>query len=126
MMRHTFAALAALATVSIGLAAPASAEVPTLGVAHPKGLPDATGLGTVRPTVFSLASTASSTTRDVVWDSWGGAQATGHGVTANGASDPNHPLNLVAQDLGACNGHLVYRQLQRIAPGERGVVDDLC
>lgn len=113
--------------MGVGLATQAqAADGPTLGVAHPAGAPDASGLGTVRPTLFSIASTGSSTTRDVVWDSWGGPQATGHGVTADGASHPNVPLNLVAFDLGTCDGHPAYRKLHRFAPGEQGVVDDIC
>ncbi len=76
--------------VGVGCSASASADqLPTLGSAHPSKLPWADGLGTARPVTFSLASTGSSTVRQVVWDSWGGAQATGHGLTADGAASPN-------------------------------------
>lgn len=100
--------------------------VATLGIAHPSSLPSADGLGTVRPGVFSLASTGSSTVRQVTWDSWGGPQATGHVLEANGADHPNEPVTVVAFDLGACDGQLVYRQLKRIPPGGTGVIDNLC
>lgn len=111
----------------VGIAPVAQADpVPTLGIAHPSSLPWADGLGTVRPSGFSLASTGSSTVRQVTWDSWGGPQATGHGLTANGADDPNEPLTVVAFDLGPCDGQLVYRQLKRAAPGSTGVINDLC
>jgi len=128
---------ALLIAVGVGLCGQANAAPePTLGVAHPSKLPDATGLGTVRPTTISIASTGSSTVRQIVWESWGGPQAKGHGITSNGASEPNVPIDLVALDLGVCGGDPapqstgpVYRQLDRIAPGrtyETGVVDDLC
>ena len=136
-MRTKSAAGAAFLIAGVGLCGQANAApVPTLGITHPSGLPDATGLGTVRPTVISLASTGSSTVRQITWDSWGGPQAKGHGITSNGASEPNVPIDLVALDLGTCGGDPtsgntgpVYRQLDRIAPGrtyETGVVDDLC
>src|SRR6185295_16288441 len=106
MNRVRWAAIAA-AAAGLVFAAPAHAEVPTLGVAHPAGLPDAVGLGTVRPTGFSLGSMARSTIRDIVWDSWGGPQTIGHGVVFDSISDPNMPITVVAQSLGDCGGHLV-------------------
>jgi len=118
------------ATLMVGISPVAQADpVPTLGIAHPSSLPWADGLGTVRPGVFSLASTGSSTVRQVTWDSWGGPQATGHGLAANGADDPNVPVTVVAFDLGTCDGQSVYRQLNRIGPGRSfgtGVIDNLC
>jgi hypothetical protein len=128
MNRVRWAAIAA-AAAGLVFAAPAHAEVPTLGVAHPAGLPDAVGLGTVRPTGFSLGSMATSTIRQITWDSWGGSQAEGHGVVFDSIDNPNMPINLVALDLGTCNGQLVYRQIDEIPPGQTydtGTVFDLC
>jgi hypothetical protein len=119
-----------LGTTMVGIAPVAQADpVPTLGIAHPSSLPWADGLGTVRPGVFSLASTGSSTVRQVTWDSWGGPQATGHGLEANGADHPNEPVTVVAFDLGTCDGQMIYRQLNRIGPGrsfDTGVINNLC
>jgi hypothetical protein len=91
-------------------------STPTLGVAHPNEW--AEGFGTVRPNTFSIASTASSTVRQIAWDSWGGPQAIGHGVTYGGVDDPDVAVQVVAFDLGDCNGQFVYRQVARVAPGQ--------
>ncbi len=100
----------------IALSPAAQADsVPMLG-AHPYQWAD--GFGTVRPSSFSLMSTASSTVRQITWDSWGGPQATGHGLDANGAGNPDVHVTVIAFDLGTCNGQFVYRQVERTAPGQ--------
>lgn len=128
-MRHAVAALAAIAA-GLGLAPAAHADqTPTLGVTHPTGggaLQFATGLGTVRPTVFSLGSTASSTIRNISWDSWGGPQATGHGVRSTAAEPAPERIDLVAKDLGTCGGQLVYRQIEEASPGGSGTTFNIC
>lgn len=91
-------------------------QVPTLGVAHPYEY--AEGFGTVRPSSFSLVSTASSTVQQITWDSWGGPQAIGHGLNPNGAGHPMVPVEVRAFDLGICDGQYVYRQVMRTPPGE--------
>jgi hypothetical protein len=127
MMRHAVAALAVTAA-GLGLAPAAHADqTPTLGVAHPPGSPYATGLGTARPTGFSLGAVAASTIRNITWDSWGGPQATGHGVRSLGAATPEpEPINLIAKDLGTCGGQLVYRQIEETSPGSSGTTFDIC
>lgn len=125
-MRRGLAALAVTAA-GFGLAPVAHADqTPTLGVTHPTGLQFATGLGTVRPTTFSLGSTATSTIRQISWDSWGGPQANGHGVHYDSTTNPDQPIKLVARDLGTCGGQLVYRQIEETNPGSSGTTFDLC
>jgi hypothetical protein len=126
-MRRGLAVLAVAAGFGLAGAPVAHADqTPTLGVAHPSGLPDATGLGTVRPATFSLASMATGTIRQISWDSWGGPQATGHGVHYDSTTNPDQPIRLVAQDLGTCGGQLVYRQIEEMNPGSSGTTFDLC
>lgn len=130
-MRRGLAVLAVIAA-GFGLAgAPAAHadQTPTLGVTHPAGLQFATGLGTVRPNEFSLGSMATSTIRQITWDSWGGSQANGHGVVFDSIDNPNMPIRVVALDLGTCGGHLVYQQIDEIPPGrtyDTGTVFNLC
>lgn len=105
-------AVGAMIGGGIALAPQATAEgdgIPTLGIAHPYQW--AEGFGTVRPTSFSFGSTASSTIRQVTWDSWGDAQATGHGLVFDGVDRPDVAVTVVAFDLGDCNGQRVYRQV---------------
>jgi hypothetical protein len=107
--RRATGAVAALFGLAAFIAKPvASADpVPTLGVDHP--FQWAEGFGTVQPQAFSIASTGSSTVTHVTWDSWGGPQAVGHGLDADGAYNPPLHMKVVADDLGTCRGQLVYR-----------------
>lgn len=126
-MRHAIAALA-VAVAGLGLAPLAHADqTPTLGVAKPAGYPDAEGLGTPRPTVFSIGATAMSTIQHITWDSWGGPQATGHGVHQAAAMPAPERVNLVAKDLGTCGGQLAYRKIEESNPGDSsGTTFDIC
>ena len=102
--------MVAVLTGAVIAAAPAAAEdVPTLGIANPYQY--ATGFGTVKPASFSFGSMASSTFRQVKWDSWGDASAIGHGVVYDGVDNPDLPVTITAFDLGDCNGQRVYRQV---------------
>jgi hypothetical protein len=118
----TLAATAAYGPIIAVTPSAQADSAPTLGIAHPSSLPDATGFGTVRPRGFSTGSMATSTYRQISWDSWGGPRATGHGVVFEGVDNPNAPLTVVAFDLGPCDGQLVYRKLSRATND----VVDLC
>jgi hypothetical protein len=108
--------LAPLLALGLSCAGPAGADPsPTLGTPHP--LQWAEGFGTVQPTYFSLASTASSTVTQITWDSWGGPQAIGHGLNADGVDSPPLHVEVVAFDLGPCAGPPVYRKVARVTPG---------
>jgi len=70
--------------------------------------------GTVRPTGFSIASTAASSVGEIVWESWGEAEAVGSGTSQqNGAGEPKSKVWMLASDLGWCDGKWAYRGLQR-------------
>ncbi len=126
-MRHALAALA-VAVIGLSLAPPARADqTPTLGVAKPAAYPDAEGLGTPSPTMFSIGATAMSTIQHITWDSWGGPQATGHGVRQAAAMPAPERINLVAKDLGNCGGQLAYRKIEESSPGDSsGTTFDIC
>jgi hypothetical protein len=111
---------------AIALPAAHADPAPTLGVARPANLPDADGLGTARPTQFSLGSTAMSTIQHITWDSWGGPQATGHGTRQAAAMPAPERIDLVAKDLGTCGGQLVYRQIEEDASGGPGTTFGIC
>jgi hypothetical protein len=115
--------LAAIIAIPVAAADP----VPTLGIAHP--YENADGFGTARPSWYSTGSTASSTVTDLIWDSWGGPQATGHGLVSNGAGHPKLHLDVTAGDLGMCAGQLVYRTVTSTAtddPGSRPFTMNIC
>ncbi|MFT3661250.1 MAG: hypothetical protein QM809_07570 [Gordonia sp. (in: high G+C Gram-positive bacteria)] len=74
----------------------------------------ATGFGAVKPAGISLASTAASTVGDLMWESWGGEEAVGRGLTQNdGAGNPRSTTWVLASDLGWCEGRWAYRELNR-------------
>jgi hypothetical protein len=117
-----------------------TSQVPTLG-GH--WAPDTEGFGEVKPANVSNGGDPTGVFSDIVWDSWGGAQATGHGTgwwydpdrgedVAGGHSEP---IGLVAYDLQQCGGGLMYRHLavffpehgESFDPATNGETDyDLC
>jgi hypothetical protein len=126
-LRATVAVAAAILAVLTAVPMASADPVPTLGIAHP--YENADGFGTARPTWYSTGSTASSTVTDLTWDSWGGSQSTGHGLTSNGAGHPKLHVNVVAGDLGTCAGQLVYRTVTTTAaddPGSRPFTMNIC
>jgi Ca-activated chloride channel family protein len=104
-----------------------AAAEPTLGRANFHEY--AENFGTVEPDYFSTASTASSTVRDIRWESWGTERAIGRGLTYGGVDNPNVDIIVVALDLGECDGHPAYRKLAY--PDDPNVIDpnnaaDIC
>lgn len=120
-------AIAALAVAGLGVTPLAHGDqIPTLGVAKPAGSPWAEGLGTPRPTMFSLGSTAMSTIQHITWDSWGGQQAAGYGDRQAAAMPAPERIDLVAKDLGTCGGQLAYRKIEENPGGSPGTTFDIC
>jgi hypothetical protein len=65
----------------------------------------------------------------IQWSSWGGAEATGAGISlyvppnVSTADGTDKPATVVAFDLGTCANHPAYRQVEWYFPGEGGVFD---
>lgn len=101
---------------------------PTLG-GH--WAPDTEGFGEVRPANVSNGGDPTGVFSNIVWDSWGGAQATGHGtgwyydpaLDQDVASGHFEPIGLVAYDLDLCGGALMYRHLAIFFPQHGEVFD---
>jgi len=89
--------------------------------------PNSTGFGTVKPAKIFNGGDPSGYVTKIVWTSWGGAQASGHGL--NAVNKPNGgyyatlvTIDLKPQDRGTCPGssQLVYRQLLVREPSRPG------
>ncbi|NLG47717.1 hypothetical protein [Gordonia sp. (in: high G+C Gram-positive bacteria)] len=134
----TTATTSEIAIPTIG-APPAGAPAETTGAGKPtpvlgrdEHVKYAVGFGTVKPTGFSLASTASSTVGNITWESWGPQVAIGQGTSQqNGPSNPLTVTWLRADDVGWCDGVWAYRRLGRLQSREQamaggGRVADIC
>lgn len=88
--------------------APNPAEVaPTLGLVW---APHQEGYGTAMPSFVYNGGSGAGALREVKWDSWGGAEATGTGTGwVGGADGRTAPARVVASDLGLCHGQRAYR-----------------
>ncbi len=80
------------------------------------------GLGVARPSEINFGGDGNGVVTDIVWDSWGGPTATGHGqadwvppgeVLAGGVEEP---AQLLVSDLGSCGGVRAYRSLKWYFP----------
>ena len=92
----------------------AARPLPTLGVVW---APSQEGYGEVRPRTIFNGGDPTGLVTDVVWESWGGATARGSGnsidanVSLTVADAPRARAQVVAFDLGECNGELAYRAI---------------
>jgi hypothetical protein len=132
-------ALTSVATTS-SPAAPASgnpaAALPTLGqlagvFAHGQGI------GQVKPTEIFNGGDPTGLVTQVVWRSWGGAQAIATGISdyvgpgQTVAGGKEEPVTVVAFNLGICNGRLMYRAVEWYFPQHKqafdpGHYEDIC
>jgi len=95
-------------------------QEPTLGT----GTATTRGYGTVRPPEINGGGDPSGVVTNISWSSWGGPQATG---TGNGwwvppgvaiAGGVRQPANIVAYNLGTCNGKPTYQSVAWYFPGK--------
>ncbi len=122
-IRTAVTAICAAATVVGGLVAftpsgdnPVSADYllaaaePVLGSSQGRY---SEGYGEVRPEMITENSMCANVIHSITWDSWGGETAHGTGLQCLGAAETENPpvYDLVATDLGSCNGTLAYRKL---------------
>jgi hypothetical protein len=75
------------------------------------------GFGTVRPRTVSGGGDPSSAIDSIAWRSWGGATARGRGMGCFvPAGKPlsacvRRPVEVIAANLGRCDGHRAYEDL---------------
>jgi hypothetical protein len=113
-----------LGTTTTTSAAPASA--PTLGIAAAWARvgPSVAGFGQVRPSEISLGGDPTGILSGIIWQSWGGATATGTGTStyvAPGqtvAQGSQQSATVEAFDLGTCAGTPAYQQVKWFFPSE--------
>jgi hypothetical protein len=80
------------------------------------------GFAQIEPRYITWGGDGTSIIHDVHWTTWGGEQAVGRGVAEyvgpNGSPATGHdePATVVASDLGRCQGHVVYRELEWYFP----------
>ncbi len=80
------------------------------------------GFGQVKPTEVYLGGDPTGLVSHITWQSWGGAQAVGTGTAlwlANGqivAQGTEEPAQVVAFDLGTCEGHYMYQSVEWYMP----------
>lgn len=95
-------------------AAPSVSAEPVLGRVWG---PDQKGYGEVRPADIYNGGSLSGLVENIVWQDWGGAQATGTGVARNVdqssgvANAPIEPVTIVGFDLGDCERTFMYRSV---------------
>jgi hypothetical protein len=89
--------------------------------------PISRGFGTVRPKEIFNGGDPSGHVTNITWDSWGGAEATGHGMNAifkpaGGYYATQVRIDLSARNVGTCPGesHPSYRQLFAREPSRPG------
>jgi hypothetical protein len=103
-------------TTTTATGAGAGGATPTLGVAGAFGA-DAVGFGAVRPTEISLGGDPTGILTGIVWQSWGGAQATGTGTSTyvapgqSVAQGTQATATVLAYGLGTCKGAPAYQQV---------------
>lgn len=112
------------------------APVPTLGqsvgvFAHGQGF------GQVKPTKIFNGGDPTGLVTQVVWSSWGGAQAIATGISdyvgpgQTVAGGKEEPATVVAFNLGTCDGKLMYQAVEWYFPQHRqafdpGHYEDIC
>ncbi len=104
----------------------AAASGPTLGIAAAWARvgPSVAGFGQVRPSEISLGGDPTGVLSGIIWQSWGGATATGTGTStyvAPGqtvAQGSQQSATVVASDLGTCAGTAAYQQVKWYFPSE--------
>ena len=72
--------------------------------------PDSRGYGIAEPSVISMGSCANAVSA-VVWQDWGAPIARGSGLGCV-QSGPSPRYDVVASDIGDCQGTLAYRRLR--------------
>jgi hypothetical protein len=88
-----------------------------------------TGLGTVRPRTISSGGDPATAIDSVTWSSWGGPTARGRGVgcfVPAGkpiASCVRRPVDVIATNLGRCDGRRAYEDLGWWFPTEGQTFD---
>ena len=94
-----------------------SAGVPTLG--QPAGVfAHGQGFGQVKPAKIFNGGDPTGLVTQVVWRSWGGAQAIATGISdyvgpsQTVAGGKEEPVTVVAFNLGICDGRLMYRAVE--------------
>ena len=115
---------AVLGTTTTVTAAPGAS--PTLGIAAAWARvgPSVAGFGQVRPSEISLGGDPTGMLSGIIWQSWGGATATGMGTStyvAPGqtvAQGSQQSATVVASDLGTCAGTPAYQQVKWYFPSE--------
>ena len=103
--------------------APASSSAahaaPTLGIAWG---PYQEGYGLVAPTQVNNGGDPTGVVSQVHWQSWGGATATGHGMSDDDnnsptvAAGPQETATIVAFNLGVCQGQYMYQAVEWYFP----------
>jgi RNA polymerase sigma factor (sigma-70 family) len=95
------------------------------------------GYGQVRPTSIFNGGDPTGSVSNVVWQSWGGPQATGTGIAEYVAPDQivadgtQEQATVVAFDLGVCQGKFMYQAIEWYFPEEGQAYDpsdyiDIC
>jgi hypothetical protein len=80
------------------------------------------GFGQVKPSKIFNGGDPTGLVTDVVWSSWGGAQATGSGTAVylrpnqTVAQGTEESATVVAFDLGTCDGKLMYQAVEWYFP----------
>jgi hypothetical protein len=108
-------------TVPASASPTAAAGVPTLGQLA-GDFARGEGFGQVRPSKIFNGGDPTGLVTDVVWSSWGGAQATGTGTAEylgpnqTIAQGSEESATVVAFDLGTCDGKLMYQAIEWYFP----------
>jgi hypothetical protein len=95
--------------------------VPTLGRLVGDFL-NGNGFGQVKPTTVFNGGDPTGLVSGVAWKSWGGATATGTGISdyvgpdQSVAGGSQEPASVVAFDLGTCDGTLMYQAVEWYFP----------
>ena len=125
----------ATARASTASAGP-SAAVPTLG--QPAGVfAHGQGFGQVKPSRIFNGGDPTGLVTQVVWTSWGGAQAVATGISdyvgpgQTVAGGKEEPAAVVAFKLGICDGRLMYQAVEWYFPQHKqafdpGRFEDIC
>jgi len=99
----------------------APVAVPTLG--QPTGIfAKGKGFGQVKPSEIDNGGDPTGVVTNIVWTSWGRAQATGTGMSdyvASGqtvAQGSEQPVTVIAFNSGTCSGRVMYRAVEWYFP----------
>ena len=119
----------AAAQAAAAKAAAARAPAPTLGqMAGIFGI-SGHGFGLVKPSEVFNGGDPTGLVTKVVWDSWGGPKAVGHGLSVyvgpnqTVADGTMQPSTIVAFNLGTCDGKFMYRAVKWYFPQHGDVFD---